>query len=119
MSAATVAAAAWGMATLIFAPAAGGVDGAEAGCGQRRENLRMAGDRGWKLMVSAVEAGVDELPSVAGIQIRAGRACEGASVVAAGQHLALPAECVGAGQADRVGAEPDVFGFAPPGFEAR
>lgn len=108
-----------GVATLIFAPSAGGVDGAKAGSGQRRENLGMLGDRGRKLVVSAAQAGMDELPSVAGIQIRAGRAREGASVVAAGQHLVLAAEGIGTVQADRVGAEPDVFGFAPTGLEAR
>src|SRR6478609_213455 len=97
----------------------GGVHGPETRCGQGDEHLRVLGDGGRHVVVSAVQAGVHELPGVAGIQIRTRRAREGAAVVAAGQYLMLPAERVGTEQVDRVGAEPDVFGFPPPGLEAR
>ena len=61
--------------------------GPEAGCGQGDEHLRVLGDGGGHVVVSAVQAGVHELPGVAGIQIRAGRARDRAAVVAAGQYL--------------------------------
>ena len=97
----------------------GGVHGPEAGRGQCGEHLWMLGDGGGHVVVSAVETRVDQLPGVAGIQVRAGRARDRAAVVAAGQYLMLPAEHVNAAQVDRVGAEPDVFGSPPPGLEAR
>ena len=103
----------------IVGVVSGGVHGPETRCGQGDEHLRVLGDGGRHVVVSAVQAGVHELPGVAGIQIRARRARARAAVVAAGQYLMLPAERIGAAQVDRVGAEPDVFGFLPPGLEAR
>src|SRR5271169_3575075 len=90
---------------------AAGVDGPEAGCGQCGEHLGMLDDGSGHVVVSAVQAGVHELPGVAGIQIRAGRACDCAAVVAAGPHLMCPAKGVGAAQVDGVGAEPGIFGL--------
>src|SRR5258708_5060319 len=98
---------------------AGGVHGPETRCGQGDEHLWVLGDGGRHVVVSAVQAGVHELPGVASIQIGEGRARDRAAVVAAGQYLMLAAERVNAAQVDRVGAEPDVFGSPPPGLEAR
>jgi hypothetical protein len=122
MPAAVVAAAArivTAAAVLTVFVIAAGVDRPEAGCGQGGEHLGVLDNGGGHVVVSAVQAGVHELPGVAGIQVRAGRARDRAAVVAAGPHLMRPAEGVGADQVDGVGAEPDVFGFLPPGLEAR
>jgi hypothetical protein len=97
----------------------GGVHGPEAGRCQCGEHLWVFGDGARHVVVPAVQAGVHQLPGVAGIQIRARRAREGAAVVAARQYLMRPAERVGTEQVDRVGAEPDLFGLPPPGLEAR
>ena len=97
----------------------GGVYGPEAGCGQCGEQLWVLGDRGGYVVVSAVQAGVDELPGVAGVQVRARGAGDRAAVVAPGEYLMLPAEGVGAEQVDWVGAEAGPFGLLPPGLEAR
>ncbi|MBB5166698.1 hypothetical protein HNP02_006684 [Mycobacterium sp. AZCC_0083] len=47
--------------------AAAGVDGSEAGCGEGGEHLGVLGEGGGHIVVSAVQASVDQLPGVAGI----------------------------------------------------
>jgi hypothetical protein len=46
-----------------------GVDGTEAGRRQRDEHLWVLGDGGGHVVVPTVQAGVDQLPGVAGVQI--------------------------------------------------
>ena len=53
----------------IVGVVSGGVHGPETRCGQGDEHLRVLGDGGRHVVVSAVQAGVHELPGVAGIQI--------------------------------------------------
>ena len=84
-----------------------GVDGTEAGCGQGGEHLGVLGDAGGHVVVSAVQPGMDQLPGVAGIRIRARGARDRASVVAPRPYLMLAAEGVGAAQMDWVSAEPE------------
>ena len=67
------------------------VYGAEAGRGQGDEHLGVIGHGGGDVVVSTAQAGVDELPGVTGVQIRARRADRGASVVAAGEDLVFAA----------------------------
>jgi hypothetical protein len=98
---------------------ANGVDGTEAGRGEGDEQLGVIGHGGGDVVVSALQTGVDELPGVPGVQIRARRAYRGASVVAAGEYLVFAAEFVAAGQVDRVGAEPHRLHALPPGVESR
>src|SRR6476659_3886761 len=116
-SAATKVVTAASVLTVFVVTAA--VDGSEAGCGQGGEHLGVLGDGGGHVVMSAVQAGMDQLPGVAGIQIRARRAGDRAAVVAAGPYLMLASEDVGAAEMDGVGAEPDVFSLAPPRFESR
>lgn len=47
----------------------GGVDGPEAGGGQREKHLRTISDGGGHVVVAARGAGVHELPRVAGVEV--------------------------------------------------
>ncbi len=94
-----------------------GVHGPETGRGQRDEHLRVFGDCGRQIVMATVHAGVYELPGIAGIEIRAGRAGDSASVVASGPHPKLATEAVGSCQTDRIRTEPSILRFIPPGLE--
>ena len=51
-----------------------------AGCSEGGEHLRVSGDRGGDVVVSALAAGVHELPGVAGVEFGAGWADCGADL---------------------------------------
>src|ERR1700692_3673577 len=61
-----------------------------AGCSEGGEHLRVSGDRGGDVVVSALAAGVHELPGVAGVEVGAGWADRGAAVVAAHPNRTFP-----------------------------
>jgi hypothetical protein len=95
------------------------VDSSEARGGECDEQLWVTSHRTGDPVVSAVEAGVDELPDVACIQIRAGRARCRAAVVAPGQNVMQSAELVGCRETDRAGTESRSFRLFPPCLEVR
>src|SRR6202022_1387048 len=95
------------------------VDSAEAGRGQGDEHLRVIGHGGRNVVVSTLQTGVDELPSITREQIRTRRAHRGSPVVAAREHLVIAAQFITASQVDRVGAEPHRLHTLPPGAKSR
>jgi hypothetical protein len=72
------------------------VDRAEAGRGQGDEYLRVVSHGGRYVVMSTAQAGVDELPGITRVQIRARRAHGGAPVVASREYLAIAAELIAA-----------------------
>ena len=91
-----------------------GVDGPEAGGGEGDEDLWSVRHGGGHVVVATGGTGMDQLPGVAGIQVRAGRADVGAAIVAPRPHHPRPPVLIGTDQLDGVGAESDRFGSPPP-----
>jgi hypothetical protein len=73
------------------------VDCTEARRGQGEEHLGVIGHGGGDVVMSTLKTGVDELPSITGVQIRARRAQGGSPVVAACEYLVFAPEFITAG----------------------
>lgn len=113
-------------------PAAGAVDGAEGGGGEGEEDQRIVGD-GVGDVLATLDAAADHLEGVAGVEAGARRAHGFAAVAAAleqdteglvggaedAQHFTRVRVDTGGGtgQADGVGAVPDVGGSGGEGIE--
>lgn len=95
------------------------VDSSETRRSEGDEQLRVMGHSVGNTVMTAVEAGVDQLPDIAGIQIRARRARQRAAVVAPREYVMLSAELIEGLQADWARAESGPFCGIPPCVETR
>jgi hypothetical protein len=95
------------------------VNSTETGRSERDEQLRVVCHRIGDTVMPAVEAGVDQLPNVTGVQVGARRANRSAAIIAPGQDVMSPAEIVGGLQADGASAEAAPLRGVPPGVETR
>lgn len=93
------------------------VDSTKTRRGERDEQLGVIGHRVGNTVMAAVEGGVDQLPDVAGVQIRAGRARQRAAVVTPRKYVMLSAELIGALQTNWARAESGPLCGIPPGVE--
>jgi hypothetical protein len=78
----------------------------------------MIGDSSRNPVMAAAQAGVDELPGISRVQVRAGGADDRSPVVAAREHPMFTTELIRAGEVDRVGAESHRFNALPPRVES-
>jgi hypothetical protein len=85
---------------------------------QNDEYLWVVGHGGGYVVMPTVQAGMDELPCIPSVQIRARRAYDGSPVVASRVNLKFAAQPVNASEVNRVGAEPNRFDALPSGVKS-